>query len=102
MPDRRRVSFVIDSILAAKPVPATVFIMQTATELKLAAFEKKLTELSGLSKEIKRLDKQVTELRKKIESPKDWRLMVGRLPDTKMNREAVALGREIRRKQTKP
>lgn len=70
--------------------------------MKLAAVEKKLTELSGLSKEVKRLDKQVTELRKKIEAPKDWRLMVGRLPDTKMTREAFALGREIRRKQMKP
>lgn len=37
---------------------------------------------------------------KKFEVPKDWRLMVGRLADNKISREAVALGAEIRKKQT--
>ncbi len=76
--------------------------MQSAIEKKFVAVEKKLTELSALSKEVKRLDKQVTELRKKIDAPKDWRLMVGRLKDTKIAREADALGREFRRNQTQP
>jgi len=48
------------------------------------------------------LEKVVAGLSKKIEEPKDWRAMVGRLADTKITREAVARGREIRRKQTKP
>jgi predicted nucleic acid-binding Zn-ribbon protein len=76
--------------------------MQSVIEKKFVAVEKKLTELSVLSKEVKRLDKQVTELRKKIDAPKDWRLMVGRLKDTKISREADALGREFRRNQTQP
>jgi hypothetical protein len=41
-------------------------------------------------------------LSKKIEAPKDWRLMVGRMADTKIAREADALGREIRKKQADP
>lgn len=76
--------------------------MQSATEKKIAAFEERLTELSGLREEIKRLEVQVAILSRKIETPKDWRAMVGRLPDTKITREAVALGAEIRRKQTDP
>jgi hypothetical protein len=66
--------------------------MQSATEKKLAAVEEKL----------KKLEKKVAGLSKKIEAPKDWRLMVGRLADTKIAREADALGAEIRRKQTNP
>ena len=76
--------------------------MQSATLKKLAAVEEKLNELSALPQAIKRLDKQVMELRKKVETPKDWKLMVGRLTDNKITREAVALGAEIRRKQTDP
>jgi len=76
--------------------------MQSTTEEKLAAVEEKLAKLSGLGAKIKRLEKEVAGLSKKIEAPKDWRLMVGKLPDTQMTREAVALGQEIRRKQTKP
>jgi len=49
---------------------------------------------------VKKLEKEVASLSKKIEAPKDWRLMVGRLADTRIAREADALGREIRRKQT--
>jgi hypothetical protein len=59
-----------------------------------------LGTLKGLGKKIKKLEKEVASLSKKIEAPKDWRLMVGRLADTKIAREADALGREIRRKQT--
>jgi predicted nucleic acid-binding Zn-ribbon protein len=76
--------------------------MQSATEKKLAAVEEKLAELSGLGKKVKRLEKEVAGLSKRIEVPKDWRAMVGRLADTKISREAVALGAEIRRKQTDP
>ena len=76
--------------------------MQSTTAKKLAAVEEKLAELSGLGKKIKKLEKEVASLSKKIEAPKDWRLMVGRLADTKISREAVALGAEIRRKQTYP
>lgn len=89
-----------DSILAVNPFSATVEIMQSVTAKKLAAVEEKLTELSGLSKKVKKLEKEVASLSKKIEAPKDWRLMVGRLADTKISREAVALGAEIRRNQT--
>jgi hypothetical protein len=78
------------------------FHMQSTTAKKLAAVEEKLAELSGLGKKLKKLEKEVASLSKKIETPKDWRLMVGRLADTKISREAVALGAEIRRKQTKP
>ena len=77
-----------------------VITVQSATAKKLAAVEEKLAELSGLGKKIKKLEKEVASLSKKIEAPKDWRLMVGRLADTKISREAVALGAEIRRKQT--
>jgi len=76
--------------------------MQSATEKKLAAVEKKLAELSGLGEKVTQLEKKLVGLSKKIEAPKDWRAMVGRLADTKIAREADALGREIRRKQTKP
>lgn len=76
--------------------------MKSATEKKLAAVEEKLAELSGLGKKIQKLEKEVAGLSKKIDAPKDWRLMVGRLADTKISREAVALGAEIRRRQTKP
>ena len=76
--------------------------MKSATEKRIAAFEERLTELSGLRDKIKRLETKLAILGKKIEAPKDWRLMVGRLPDNKMSREAVALGREIRRSQNKP
>lgn len=74
--------------------------MQATTTEKLAAVEEKLAELSGLAKKVKKLEKEVASLSKKIEAPKDWRLMVGRLADTKISREADALGREIRRNQT--
>lgn len=76
--------------------------MQSATEKKLAAVEEKLAELSGLGKKFKKLEKEVACLSKRIEAPKDWKLMVSRLADTKIAREAVALGAEIRRKQTDP
>lgn len=89
-----------DSILAVKPVPAIVANMQATTIEKLAAVEEKLAELSGLAKKVKKLEKEVASLSKKIEAPKDWRLMVGRLADTKIAREADALGREFRRNQT--
>jgi DNA-binding transcriptional regulator/RsmH inhibitor MraZ len=89
-----------DSKLADSPVLTTVFTMQSTTEKKFAAVEEKLAELSGLGKKLKKLEKEVASLSKKIEAPKDWRLMVGRLADTKIAREAVALGAEIRRKQT--
>ena len=91
-----------DSNLADRTVSTSISNMQSATEKKLAAVEEKLAELSGPGKKIKKLEKEVAGLSKKIEAPKDWRAMVGRLPDTKITREAVALGREIRRKQTKP
>jgi predicted nucleic acid-binding Zn-ribbon protein len=83
-----------------KPVPAIVANMQATTIKKLAAVEEKLAELSGLAKKVKKLEKEVASLSKKIEAPKDWRLMVGRLADTKIAREADALGREFRRNQT--
>lgn len=74
--------------------------MQSATEKKLAAVEEKLAEMDGLGKKIKRLEKELGALRKKMEVPKDWKAMVGRLADTKITREALELGREIRRNQT--
>jgi septal ring factor EnvC (AmiA/AmiB activator) len=89
-----------DSNLADRPISTRVPNMQSATAKKLAAVEEKLAELSRLGKKIKKLEKEVASLSKKIEAPKDWRLMVGRLADTKIAREADALGREIRRKQT--
>lgn len=91
-----------DSNLAGRPVSTSVSTMQSTTAKKLAAVEEKLAELSGLGKKIKKLEKEVASLSKKIEAPKDWRLMVGRLADTRISREADALGREIRRKQTDP
>lgn len=76
--------------------------MQSATDKKLAAVEEKLAELSVLGKKFKRLEKEMICLSKKIEAPKDWRAMVGRLPDNQISRDADALGREMRRKQTDP
>lgn len=76
--------------------------MQTATDEKLAIVEEKLAELSGLGKKIERIEDEMARLSKKIESPKDWRAMVGRLADTKIAREADALGRELRANQTTP
>lgn len=89
-----------DSNLADLRVLIHLLRMQSSTAKKLAAVEEKLAELSGLGKKIKKLEKEVASLSKKIEAPKDWRLMVGRLADTKIAREADALGLEIRRKQT--
>jgi len=94
--------FLSDSNLADFTVSTNLSSMQSATDKKLAAVEEKLAELSGLGKKVKRLETVVAGLSKKSEEPKDWRAMVGRLADTKIAREAVALGREIRRKQTKP
>ena len=74
--------------------------MPTTTDKKLAAVEEKLAELSELGKKFKRLEKEMAVLRKEIKAPKDWRAMVGFLPDNKISREALALGREMRRKQT--
>jgi len=59
--------------------------MDTVVNKRLAAVEKRLAEIS------ERLDK-----------PKSWRNAVGALSDTKLSREADAMGRLIRRKQTKP
>ncbi|MCH7228076.1 hypothetical protein [Haloferula sp. A504] len=89
-------------ILPVPPIPPNMSGMQAITEKKLAAFEKKLGELGILSQEIKRLDRQVMELRERIDAPKDWSLMAGRLRDTRIAREADAMGRDIRRKQAKP
>ncbi len=76
--------------------------MQTTTAKKFAAVEEKLAELSGLGKKVKKLEKEVASLSKKIEAPNEWRLMVGRLAANKISREVVALGAEIRRTQTEP
>jgi septal ring factor EnvC (AmiA/AmiB activator) len=62
-----------DSKLADSPVLTTVFTMQSTTEKKFAAVEEKLAELSGLGKKLKKLEKEVASLSKKIEAPKDWR-----------------------------
>jgi hypothetical protein len=59
--------------------------METVVTKRLAAVEKKLAELSA-----------------RLDAPKNWRNAVGMLSDTKVSREADKLGREFRRKQTKP
>jgi len=48
------------------------------------------------------LEKELADLTKRIETPRDWRNAVGTLTDNPMSREADALGREFRRKQKKP
>jgi len=59
--------------------------METVVAERLAAVEKKLAELSA-----------------RLDTPKNWRNAVGMLSDTKVSREADELGRQFRRKQTKP
>jgi hypothetical protein len=76
--------------------------MQTVEKRKLTAVEKKLAALSGLGRQVKKLEKDLTGLSKRLDAPKNWRHAVGTLSDTKLAREADALGRAIRRKQTKP
>ena len=76
--------------------------MQTVAQKKLTAVEKKLAALSGLGKQVKKLEKDLAGLSKRLDAPRDWRHAVGTLADTKMAREADAMGRQIRRKQTSP
>ena len=59
--------------------------METVVTKRLAAVEKKLAELS-----------------ERLDAPKNWRNAVGMMSDTKVSREADEMGREFRRKQTKP
>lgn len=92
----------MDSNLACFQVLNNFSIMKSATEKKLASIEEKIAVVRKLGKKMEKMEKDLAELSRKIDAPKDWRLMVGRLADTRISREAVALGAEIRRKQTKP
>jgi len=76
--------------------------MQTVTHKELAAVEKKIDALNLLGKKVRKLEKELADLTKRIETPRDWRNPVGTLTDNPMSREADALGREFRRKQKKP
>jgi len=76
--------------------------MQTVTHKELAAVEKKIDALNLLGKKVRQLEKELADLTKRIETPRDWRNAVGTLTDNPMSREADALGREFRRKQKKP
>jgi len=55
-----------------------------------------------LSERLTALEKKFVALSQKVDQPKDWRLAVGKLRDTKLAREADELGRQYRAKQKKP
>jgi hypothetical protein len=59
--------------------------MQTTVTERLSALEKKFAALS-----------------RQLAQPKNWRRVAGTLRDTKLAREADALGRQYRAKQAKP
>lgn len=77
-------------------------VMQTIAYKKLTAVEKQHAELSGLGKHVRKPEKDLAGLSMRLEAPKNWRNAVGTLADTKLSREADAMGRQIRSKQTKP
>ena len=76
--------------------------MQSTTEKKLAAIEEKIAAVKVLGKKMERMEKDLAGLIKRVDAPKNWRNAVGMLSDTKVSREADELGREFRRKKTKP
>ncbi|MEX1115233.1 MAG: hypothetical protein WEB53_08280 [Akkermansiaceae bacterium] len=76
--------------------------MQTVTHKELAAVEKKIDAMHLLGKKVRKLEKELADLTKRVEAPRDWRNVVGTLTDNPMSREADALGQEFRRKQRKP
>jgi len=57
---------------------------------------------STLSTRLTELEQKVAALSDKVEQSKDWRAAVGKLRDTKLNREADELAREIRVSGKKP
>ncbi len=81
---------------------ARLIAMQTVTQKELAAVEKRIDALKPLEKKVRKLEKEMDGLIKRIESPRDWRDVVGSLTDNPVAREADALGREFRSKQRKP
>lgn len=76
--------------------------MQTVVTKQLAAVEKKLAELSELGEHVKKLKQDFAGLSKRLDARKEWRNAVGALANTKVSREADAMGSRIRRNQTKP
>lgn len=76
--------------------------MENATAKKRSAAksnESLLAKFKVMGKKIHPLEKELPELRQKLEAPKDWRNAVGMLKDPKVSHEADALGREFRKKQ---
>jgi len=92
----------IEIKLADHPVTVHLSGMQSVAEKKLVAFEKKIDALHSIGDEVKRLEKQMVEIRKQLDARKDWRKLVGTLTDNPIAREADAFGREIRKKQKTP
>jgi hypothetical protein len=57
---------------------------------------------STLSARLAELEQKVAALSDKVEQPKDWRAAVGKLRDTKLNREADEIARQMRASGKKP
>jgi hypothetical protein len=57
---------------------------------------------STVTQRLSALEKKFAALSRKLAQPKDWRRAVGMLRDTKLAREADAMGRQYRAKQAKP
>ena len=57
---------------------------------------------STLSARLAELEQKVAALSDKVEQPKDWRAAVGKLRDTKLNREADDVAGRIRASGKKP
>ncbi|MEK7949691.1 hypothetical protein [Luteolibacter soli] len=57
---------------------------------------------STLSTRLAELEQKVAALSDKVEQSKDWRTAVGKLRDTKLNREADEVARQIRASGEEP
>ena len=77
-------------------------IMQVTAEEKLATLEEKVSTLSVLGEQIRRLEADLAALHRKIAKAQGWKAMVGGVEDTKIAREADALGRKFRNSETLP
>jgi len=57
---------------------------------------------STVTERLSALEKKLAALSRKLTQPKDWRQVAGTLRDTRLAREADALGRQYRARQRKP
>ncbi len=51
-----------------------------------------------MNKRLEAVENRLAEISERLDKPKSWRNVAGTLSDTKLSREADAMGRMIRRK----